>query len=92
MKKFQLADYIIAQVRDGQAEYNKDEAIKKMEKDYLLVFYRHDVYSYFYSVPSLYKNQIANELLEFFYSDNHDYTEEKLNDFKESYPCFFKNN
>lgn len=90
MKKFELADYIIAQLRDGQSKYDKDKAITEMDKDYIFVYYRHDVYSYFYSVPPMYKNEIANELLEFFYSDNYDYNDQKLLEFKESYPEFFK--
>jgi hypothetical protein len=88
--KFKLGDYCIASIRDGQSEHKKDEAIENMDANEILIVYRHDVYTHYYAVPFSKKEFVGNQLLEFFYDDNYDYTDEQLKDFKELYPQFFK--
>jgi len=90
MNKFKLCDYSIAVVRDGQSEYHKDQRLIEIESDRVLVVYRHDVYTYYYSVPVSKINLVGNELLEFFYKDNYDYSDEDLIEFKCKYQEFFK--
>ena len=90
MRKFDLADYCIATVRDGQSTYKKDEAINNMDINDVLIVYKDDVWSYYYAVPLNLEKKAGEKLLEFFYSDNYDYSDEKLQDFKSLYPNIFK--
>jgi hypothetical protein len=84
-----LSNYLIAELRDGSNPYKKDQAIENMDINTILVVYRDDVYTYYYSVPLKLKNKVGFALLEFFYQDNHDYSDEKLQDFKDEYSEFF---
>jgi hypothetical protein len=89
MRDFRLSNYAIAKVRDGQSQHEKDKALINMPPDNELVVYRHDVYTYYFSVPCVLMNKVGFELLEFFYQDNYDYSDEKLNNFKEEYKKYF---
>lgn len=89
--RLKLNDYYIGQVRDGQNRYKIEESIKMMDQDHELVIYKDDVITYFYSIPKNKLTSFGYDLLEFFYSDNYDYTDEQLKEFKESYPSIFNN-
>ena len=88
MIDFKLAYYLVLEVRDGK-DYDLEIHTQKMCSSEELIVYRNDVWTYYYIVP---KSKLKNdglELLEFFYQDNHDYTDEKLIDFKGEYPNIF---
>jgi hypothetical protein len=89
MRAFEIGNYCIASVRDGQSEHKKDKALEERDINTILVIYRHDVYTYYYAIPKSFKKNIPNSLLNFFYDDNYDYTDEQLNDFKMSYSEYF---
>lgn len=90
---FDLRDYFIAKIRDGGSTY-KLEQIRKEEfdenNDFEIMYY-HDVEKYYYFVPKIFKKEIGDELLKFFYKDNNDYTDDHLIEFKQKYPEFFEN-
>ena len=88
--KAKLSDFYIGEVRDGQNRYKVDEAISQMEIDSELIAYKDDVTTYYYSIPTLLLPTVKDNFLQIFYSDNYDYCEEQLDDFKENYPSIFK--
>lgn len=85
-----LPKYCIGKIREGHSEFNINKALHEMELDHHLVIYRDDVYTYYFSVPNSIKNEIGHELLEFFYRDNYDYSEEMKQDFINQYPEYFE--
>ena len=87
MKK--LSDYFVLEVRDGKS-YDLESYTSEMCSSEELVIYRHDVWTYFYIVPKSKLKKVGYDLLEFFYEDNYDYTDEQLADFKNEYPNIFK--
>lgn len=87
--RFKLNDYFIAKVRDGESERKKNAALSNVSSDDLVVVYNHDVYTYYYAVPVANKSEIGGEILELFYKDNYDYSDEQLEDFKIKYSEFF---
>lgn len=88
--EFSLNEYYIGKVRDGASQsFELREAIKESKDDEILVVYREDVHTYYYLVPARHKDQIGGELLELFYSDNYDYTDEMRQDFIENNSQFF---
>jgi len=89
MKK-ELSDYFLVKVRQGESNYKKDKLLSQVAEFNEVVIYEHDVYKYYYAVPYYAKDIIATGLLEFFYNDNYEYTDEQLKDFKEEYKEYFE--
>jgi hypothetical protein len=88
MIDFKLAYYLVLEVRHGQS-YDLEIYTQKMCSSEELIVYRDDVWTYYYIVPKSKLKNAGLELLEFFYQDNHDYTDEQLIDFKSEYPNIF---
>lgn len=87
---FKLNDYYLTSVRDGNTEFNKNKLVSELSVNDVLVVYKDDVTTYYYAVPSNLKAQIGSELLELFYADNCDYTNDALTDFKDNHSEYFK--
>lgn len=90
MSKFELWPYHLCDVRDGASNYEINKLKSEMKEDEMLIIYKHDVTTHYYAVPKHLKNKIGTELLEFFYKDNFDYTDDDLRSFKSDYPDLFQ--